>query len=135
MHGLGLFARRPIDKKRLICRYAGDLVEVSRQEEEYVADCGIPGWGIDASHCVEAGKFANHRLVPNARLVIPDAGIYDKYRSRYYLYVETLETILPGEEIFVDYSIKYFTDDKTGKVDRIYWYGLPKLIDLTVMWM
>ena len=121
----------------MLCRYTGTLG--FNIEGEWVVDAGN-GYGIDGSTMPqEAGRWCNHKCVPNAKFVIYTCTtvdgeehdiIYDNTERTHYVTVEAIDVIEGGFEIFVDYGKSYFTNEQTGEVDQIYWYGSPQLIEI-----
>ena len=84
-------------------------------------------WGIDSGDPEnESGRWANHSLCCNAFMQVWNQ-TYDKDLDRYYVMLIAKKNIKSGEEILLDYGRKYFLNEKTNKVDKIYFTGLPKL--------
>ena len=86
------------------------------------------GKSIDTRGSLESGKWINHSLTPNCRMFIPSAGLYDSVYKVHFVYVIAVDDIPFNREIFVDYGVQYFTDTITGKIDPVYWFGLPPLL-------
>ena len=126
VHGIGLFASKRIQKRDIICLYSGTLVK-ENTESDFVANVIVSNTKkfIDARDVKNfSGRWINHRLNPNARLIQPweSDGIL-RYKDKHAIIVECIEEIQVGEEIFIDYGIEYFTKDGVLDFDS-YSYGL-----------
>ena len=126
VHGIGLFASKRIQKRDIICLYSGKLVK-KNTESDFVANVIVSNTKkfIDARDVKNfSGRWINHRLNPNARLIQPweSDGIL-RYKDKHAIIVECIEEIQVGEEIFIDYGIEYFTKDGVLDFDS-YSYGL-----------
>jgi hypothetical protein len=101
--GLGLFAVKPIAKKKYIVTYSGKLItaEKSRRREragaKYMFEVNRR-WTIDGSSRRNLGRYLNHSCRPNAKPVL---------RKRRVVFVASRD-IAPGEEITFDYGEEYF---------------------------
>lgn len=124
MHGMGLFARRNLQKKDIICFYSGD-VPLKNIKSKYIAEVkDLKGEiilidGDDVKNF--SGRWMNHSARPNARLVKPIGGIL-RYDKKHVILVECIKEIRKGDEIFVNYGIQYFI--KRGRLDETFLYGL-----------
>ena len=125
VHGIGLFASKRIQKHDIICLYSGTLVK-ENTESDFVANVIVSNTkmfidGRDVNNF--SGRWINHRLNPNARLIQPWESDILCYKEKHAIIVECIEEIQAGEEIFIDYGIEYFTKD--GVLDfASYSYGL-----------
>ena len=118
VHGIGLFASKRIQKGDIICLYSGILAK-ENTESDFVANVTVSEQkmfidGRDVNNF--SGRWINHRLNPNARLIQPweSNGIL-RYKNKHGIIVECIEEIQAGEEIFIDYGIEYFI--KGGVLD------------------
>ena len=126
VHGIGLFASKRIQKRDIICLYSGKLVK-ENTKSDFVANVIVSKTkmfidGRDVNNF--SGRWINHRLNPNARLIQPweSNGIL-RYKEKHAIIVECIEEIQVGEEIFIDYGIEYFMKDGVLDFDS-YAYGL-----------
>jgi SET domain-containing protein len=102
--GLGLFAVRPIAKKKHIVTYSGKWIttkEALRRERlgnpKYLFEVNSR-WTIDGFTRRNLGRYANHSCKPNAEPVL---------RKGKMVIVAT-KPIAPGDEITYDYGEDYF---------------------------
>ena len=123
--GFGLFARRAFISGQIVCRYTGVL---GSGDGEWKVDVGGERSidAVDAS-ASEAGRWANHSCVVNAKLYIPRRGIYDSNLGVHYVYLIAEDDIHKDSEIFLDYGPKYF---KFESADPVYRSGLPRLLKI-----
>ena len=121
--GIGLFAGKRLQKEDIICLYSGNVVSETTESKYVVKVSDQNGSILIDGHDVDnfSGKWINHSLRPNARLVKPIGGIL-RYKERRVIIVESLKEIQKGEEIFIDYGEEYFM--KGGVLDSTYMYGL-----------
>lgn len=111
--GKGLFSKENIQPGDTIGHYTGIVVsdkEVERApyvDSHYILwvckDCNIVGEGPLANHT----RYINHHKKPNAHFVISTR--WKKAR------IEAITTILPGQEVFIDYGPdfwEFFTEQK-----------------------
>lgn len=100
--GFGLFATRPIKKKTRIAEYKGPILghaEALRAEargNRYLFEISKHRT-IDGTPRYNVARYANHSCNPNAEPVI--------WRGR--VFIKSLRTIKPGEEITYDYGTDY----------------------------
>ena len=120
---MGLFARKNLKVKDIICLYSGNVVP-ENTEGKYIAEVSteegkifIDGQNIENF----SGRWINHSIRPNARLVQPVGGIL-QYKGRSAIFVECKKPIYSGQEIFVNYGMQYFYKD--GMLDKTYDYGM-----------
>jgi len=121
-HGIGLFARKTLKVKDIICLYSGNLVP-ENTGSMYIAEVSVPEGkifidGQDVENF--SGRWINHSIRPNAQLVHPIGGIL-QYKKRFAIFVECTKDIYNGQEIFIDYGIEYFLEG--GVLDATYEYG------------
>ena len=121
-HGIGLFTRKNLKVKDIICLYSGKVVS-ENTEGKYIVEVSttegkmfIDGQDINNF----SGRWINHSIRPNARLVQPVGGIL-QYNGRSVIFVECMKPIYSGQEIFINYGLKYFM--KGGVLDKTYDYG------------
>lgn len=121
--GTGLFARKNLEEKDIICLYSGNVVSENTEGEHIVEVSTTEGKmfidGQDINNF--SGRWINHSIRPNARLVQPIGGIL-QYRGRSVIFVECMKPIYSGQEIFINYGLEYFK--KGGVLDKTYDYGL-----------
>jgi SET domain-containing protein len=119
VHGRGVFALRRIRKGTRIIEYLGDRVSHRqadlRYEHKDIADNHTFLFIVDRSVVIDGGangndaRFINHSCDPNCESLIEDRRVF----------IETIRTIQPGEELTYDYQIgRDRTDPKD--VDDIY---------------
>lgn len=119
VHGTGLFATRVIRKGAGVIEYIGERIsheEADRRHAEKDEDDGHTFlFTVDSKTVIDAGvggnaaRFINHSCEGNCEV------INDKGR----LFVETLRTIKPGEELNYDYNIGRTPEDPPN-VDEIF---------------
>lgn len=119
VHGHGVFALRRIRKGTQVVEYLGDRVshEVanSRYEDKDPRDGHTFLFTVDAKTVIDAGvdgneaRFINHGCDPNCEAV--DIG------KR--IFIESVRTIQPGEELAYDYGIQRDEDDAPD-VDEVF---------------
>ena len=98
--GLGLFATKRIPKGKKIIEYTGprvpnDVVEKSNGKYFFGVN---KKWSIDGSGRDNIARYINHSCAPNAEAII----------SRDRVWIWSLKSIKPGEEIAYDYGKEYF---------------------------
>jgi len=104
IHGYGIFARRTIAKGERLIEYKGALIN-ARQAEGRYPETGTPPhtflFDADDDMYIDAGvkgnsaRWINHSCQPNCETVQEGRRIF----------IESVRTIRPGEEIFYDYKI------------------------------
>ena len=106
--------------KDIICLYSG----VSRKKGESTGDftCSTSICDIDSGDVNNySGRWINHSYTPNARLVIPIGGLLTCHNKRVAIIVECVKPISQCEEIFIDYGLSYFFQNK--ELDPNYYFG------------
>ena len=134
LHGLGVFAVRRIEAGTRVIEYLGE--RISHQE----ADRRYEGKSTDDNHTflfiadgttvIDAGvdgteaRFVNHACDPNCESVIERARVF----------LDTIRTIAPGEELTYDYQIQREAGDPPD-IDAVFACrcGLPRCRG-TMMW-
>lgn len=99
--GLGLFATKRIPKGKRIIEYTGPLIsneEVEQSNGKYFFGVNRK-WSIDGSPRSNIARYINHSCKPNAEA---------RLSSRRRVWIWSLKTIQPGEEISYDYGKEYF---------------------------
>lgn len=119
VHGLGVFAARPIAKGTRIVEYDGERVthqEADRRYEDKDArDNHTFLFVVDRRTVIDAGvngndaRFINHSCDPNCESVIEGRRVF----------IEAIRDIAPGEELSYDYQIGRERDDPPD-VDEIF---------------
>jgi uncharacterized protein len=119
IHGYGVFALRRIRKGTTVLEYLGDRVTHAQANERYADKDPQDGhtflFTVDAKTVIDAGvngneaRFVNHGCHPNCETVNTGKRIF----------IETLRTIQPGEELAYDYQIQR-DDDDPADVDLIF---------------
>jgi SET domain-containing protein len=111
LHGLGVFALRPIPKGTRVIEYLGERVshaEADRRyegkedgdnhtflfiaDDETVIDAGVDG---------NDARFVNHSCEPNCESVIEESRVF----------IDAIRAIAAGEELTYDYQIQREADD------------------------
>ena len=109
----------------IICLYSGFLRKTNEETGDFVCDVhGNPHQKIDAQHVDNySGRWMNHSVTPNARLVIPlDDRLLKCHANRVAIIVECVKCIVRCEEIFINYGKSYFTQEN-GTCDMNYFYS------------
>jgi uncharacterized protein len=119
VHGLGVFAIKPIPKGTRIIEYVGERVshdEADRRYEEKDAnDSHTFLFIVDSRTVIDAGvdgndaRFFNHSCDPNCESTV------DKRR----VYIEAIRDIDPGAELTYDYQIQR-EDDDPDNIDEVF---------------
>jgi SET domain-containing protein len=119
VHGLGVFAVRPIAKRTRIIEYVGDRISHREADQRYddheENDNHTFLFSVDRGLVIDAGvngneaRFINHSCGPNCESVIEHRRVY----------IEALRDIEPGEELSYDYQIGRERGDPPN-VDEIY---------------
>ncbi|HVH42218.1 MAG TPA: SET domain-containing protein-lysine N-methyltransferase, partial [Labilithrix sp.] len=117
IHGTGLFATRVIRKGAGVIEYVGERIsheEADRRHSDKDADDGHTFlFTVNSKTVIDAGvggnaaRFINHSCEPNCEVIIDEGR----------LFVETLRTIKPGEELYYDYNIGRTKDDPPNVED------------------
>jgi len=98
--GLGLFATEKIPKSTLIIEYFGPVLnnkELSKKNgSKYLFETSY-NRTIDGTHRANTARYANHSCKPNCETEV--------IRGR--IYIVSLYTIKPGEELTYDYGEEY----------------------------
>jgi SET domain-containing protein len=104
IHGKGGFATRRIPNGTRIIEYQGERIsaeEGDRRYEDAPPDSIILLFTIDKNTVIDAGvngneaRFINHSCGPNCESVTVG----------HHVYIESIRTIYPGEELTYDYSL------------------------------
>jgi len=98
--GLGLFATKRIPKGKKIVEYTGPRVPneiVDKSNGKYFFGV-TKKWSIDGSGRDNLARYANHSCAPNAEAIITNNRVW----------IWSMKTIKPGEEIVYDYGKEYF---------------------------
>jgi SET domain-containing protein len=119
VHGLGVFALRPIKKRTRIVEYLGERISHAVADRRYADhdenDNHTFLFSVDRGLVIDAGvdgndaRFINHACAPNCESVIEHRRVY----------IEALRDIAPGEELSYDYQIGRERGDPPN-VDQIY---------------
>jgi len=119
VHGLGVFALRPIKKRTRILEYLGERISHAVADRRYSDhdenDNHTFLYSVDRGLVIDAGvdgndaRFINHSCEPNCESVIEHRRVY----------IEALRDIAPGEELSYDYQIGRERGDPPN-VDEIY---------------
>jgi uncharacterized protein len=111
LHGLGVFAREPINKNKFIIEYSGELItnKVSNLREDKYLDEGCiwvfrinRAWSRDGHVGGSDARFINHSCTPNCYSWV------DVKQKR--VWIRAGKRIEPGEELTYDYNTE---GDKT----------------------
>ena len=105
IHGKGVFALRPLRKGEVVIEYTGEIITWREALRRHPHDPKDPNhtfyFHIDDKHVIDAkvgGNFArwiNHACSPNCEADEDDGRVF----------IKTLRTIAPGEELFYDYGL------------------------------
>jgi SET domain-containing protein len=119
VHGLGVFALRPIKKRTRIIEYLGERIShriADRRYDDHDENDNHtflfnvdPGLVIDAGVEGNEARFINHSCGPNCESVIEHRRVF----------IEALRDIAPGEELSYDYQIGRERGDPPN-IDEIY---------------
>jgi uncharacterized protein len=119
VHGLGVFAIKPIPRGTRIIEYVGERVshvEADRRYEEKDAnDSHTFLFIVDSRTVIDAGvdgndaRFFNHSCNPNCESTV------EKRR----VYIEAIRDIEPGAELTYDYQIQR-EDDDPDDIDEVF---------------
>jgi uncharacterized protein len=119
VHGLGVFAAKPIAKGARIIEYVGERVshdEADRRYEEKDAnDSHTFLFIVDSKTVIDAGvdgndaRFFNHSCDPNCESTV------EKRR----VFIEAIRDIEPGTELTYDYQI-HREDDDPQNIDEVF---------------
>lgn len=103
LHGLGVFAKEPINKNKRIIDYAGELIsneQSESREDRYLSKGCIwvfrvnRNWSRDAAVGGNVARFINHSCKPNCWIDVVDKTIW----------VRAARNISAGEELTYDYN-------------------------------
>jgi SET domain-containing protein len=119
VHGYGVFALRRIRKGTTIIEYLGDRITHAqadaRYEDKDPRDNHTFLFTVDKKTVIDAGvngneaRFINHGCDPNCQSTTAKKRIF----------IESIRTIRPGEELAYDYEIQR-DDDDPADVDEIF---------------
>jgi SET domain-containing protein len=119
VHGHGVFALRRIRKGTTIIEYLGDRITHAeadaRYEDKDPRDNHTFLFTVDSKTVIDAGvngneaRFINHGCDPNCQSTTAKKRIF----------IESIRTIRPGEELAYDYEIQR-DDDDPADVDEIF---------------
>ena len=119
IHGYGVFALRRIRKGTTILEYLGDRITHAqadaRYEDKGPRDNHTFLFTVDSKTVLDAGvngndaRFVNHGCDPNCQSTTLKKRIF----------IESIRTIRPGEELAYDYQIQR-DDDDPADVDEIF---------------
>ncbi|MBS0378050.1 MAG: SET domain-containing protein-lysine N-methyltransferase [Proteobacteria bacterium] len=119
LHGLGVFATRPIKKGTRVIEYLGERVSHKEADSRYESkdenDNHTFLFIVDGRTVIDAGvdgneaRFVNHGCDPNCESVIEERRVF----------IEAIRDIAPGEELTYDYQIQR-EDDDPANVDEIF---------------
>lgn len=100
--GLGIFATRPIKKRKTIAEYRGRMLDVDaalkaeKRGNRYLYEVNSK-WTIDGARHGNIARYFNHSCNPNADTFIRDRRVF----------IRTIKNIEPGTEITYDYGRDY----------------------------
>ena len=119
IHGNGVFATRPIPRGTRIIEYAGERVSHEEADRRYahrpVHDAHTFLFIVDDDTVVDAGvggneaRYINHGCKPNCEAAV----------ARGRIWIRTIRSIQPGDELFYDYRIGRDRDDPPD-IDEIF---------------
>jgi len=119
VHGLGVFAAKPIAKGTRIIEYVGDRISHDEADRRYEAkdanDSHTFLFIVDSKTVIDAGndgndaRFFNHSCDPNCESTV------EKKR----VYIEAIRDIAPGTELTYDYQI-YREEGDPENIDEVF---------------
>jgi SET domain-containing protein len=119
IHGYGVFALRKIRKGTRVIEYLGERISHeaadARYEGKHPRDNHTFLFTVDKRIVIDAGvggneaRFINHGCDPNCESVTVGRRVF----------IESIKTIQPGEELAYDYSIQRDADDEPD-VDEVF---------------
>lgn len=117
IHGKGVFALIPIPAGTRLIEYTGERLTEAQVDKRYANDDSThtflfaldDGMVIDASTGGSSARWINHSCAPNCEAVDDEDRIY----------IETLHTIRPGEELSYNYRIE-LEERHTPEMKRLY---------------
>ena len=119
VHGYGVFALRRIRKGTTVIEYLGDRITHDEADERYADKDANDNhtflFTVDVKTVIDAGRngndarYINHSCDPNCQSTTLKKRIY----------IESVRTIQPGEELNYDYEIQRDADDPKN-VDAIF---------------
>jgi SET domain-containing protein len=119
VHGMGVFAVKPIRKGTRIIEYLGERVSHAEADRRYddkdASDNHTFLFTVDRKTVIDAGvggndaRYFNHCCDPNCESVIEDRRVF----------IESIRDIEPGEELSYDYQISREADDPPD-VDEVF---------------
>ncbi len=117
IHGKGVFATARIPKGTRLIEYTGERLTETQVDRRYANDDNPhtflfaldDGMVIDATTGGNSSRWINHSCEPNCEAVDDNNRIY----------IETLRTIRPGEELSYDYRIE-LEEAHTPAMKRLY---------------
>jgi uncharacterized protein len=119
LHGLGVFALRPIASGTRVVEYLGERISHDEADRRYehkdAADGHTFMFIADGETVIDAGvegneaRFVNHACEPNCESVIENSRVF----------IDAIHGIAPGEELTYDYQIQRERDDPPD-IDAIF---------------
>ena len=119
VHGMGVFAVKPIKKGTRIIEYLGERVSHAeadrRYEDKDASDNHTFLFTVDRKTVIDAGnkgndaRYFNHSCDPSCESVIEDRRVF----------IEAIRDIEPGEELSYDYQISREPDDPPD-IDEVF---------------
>jgi uncharacterized protein len=119
VHGMGVFALRPIRKGRRIVEYLGDRITHAEADRRYdhkpPEDNHTFLFTVDRRTVIDGGvngneaRYMNHSCDPNCESVVEDRRVF----------IEAIRSIAPGEELVYDYQIGR-EDDDPQDIDEVF---------------
>jgi SET domain-containing protein len=119
IHGYGVFALRRIRKGTRVIEYLGERISHeaadARYEDKHPQDNHTFLFTVDKRTVIDAGvggneaRFINHGCDPNCESTTVERRVF----------IESIKTIQPGEELAYDYSIQRDADDEPD-VDEVF---------------
>jgi hypothetical protein len=119
LHGLGVFAAKPIKKGTRIIEYIGDKISHAEADRRYETKDDTDNhtflFSVDRKLVIDAGadgndaRYFNHSCDPNCESVIEDRRVF----------IEAIKDIAVGDEMTYDYQIGRERTDPPN-IDEIY---------------
>ena len=119
LHGLGVFAARRIPSGTRVIEYLGERVSHTEADRRYdhkdAGDNHTFLFIVDSHTVIDAGvdgneaRFMNHSCEPNCESLLENQRVY----------IDSIRTIAPGEELTYDYQIQREADDPPD-IDAIF---------------
>ena len=99
-HGRGVFAQKRFEQDDVIGRIRGEMVDDPGHEAKYVMEMDNDQFTVPKAPF----RYVNHSCDPSAEIFMWDDDPVDPLTDSRPLFVAARRTILPGEELSIDYA-------------------------------